>query len=792
MIGRRALLPLGPSGAGPAGLTVARFVEAAGAVPPLGIIGPEAVREAFDGDLNQLRDLLQSAIKKVLELSGDDDWWPYVHALFDDFIVVEMKDGKLRRYPYSVDGTDVTLGSPIEVRKTFTPVDDMREAVAIGPFLEASTTEGGRYRIRVIQAGPSHNGNFYPDDVLREAVSLFEGVRVFAKSDAEHLAGGGKDVRNLIGALKNAAFVEAAGGGGEIQADLVLIEPEGAIAVKIREAWDRQLTDLFGFSIDARARATQATHGGRRFREARKFLSVASVDLIVEPGAGGAIIKLLEAKGTKIMNREEIIQLLEAKGLLTGQDPDKLTDDQLATMLREAVQEGTPAAGGDPAPVNPLSSNQGGNQGDQVTREDLRMIEARADARATIAASSLPQAAKDRLQRRFRKADRFTEADVSSAIQDEADYLASFSGGGQVAGLGDGVRVQLLEGRFDKVDAMLDAFFDPDHRDHRHARSFRECYVAMTGDTRVSGDLRNCDDALMREALSSGSFGNVLGDSMTRRMIADYRAGSSYDVWRRIASVVPINDFRTQERTRYGGYGDIPEVAENGTYTALTSPTDEKATYAITKRGGTERVTMEMIKNDDVGVIRRIPTNLSRAAKRTLAKFVLDFFVDNPVIYDGTALFHASHGNLGATALGKASLAAGRLAMLKQTERDSNDRLGIGPRDLWVSPDLEETAVDLFRRNTEQDRNFIQTLSLTVIPVWYWTDVNDWMISADPMDIPTIEVGFLDGNEEPEMFVQDNPTNGSVFTNDQITYKLRHIYGGSVTDFRGVFKGVVV
>jgi hypothetical protein len=308
----------------------------------------------------------------------------------------------------------------------------------------------------------------------------------------------------------------------------------------------------------------------------------------------------------------------------------------------------------------------------------------------------------------------------------------------------------------------------------------------------VTGHLRDCDESLMREALSAGTFANVLGDSMTRRLLADYRLASPYDVWRRIATVVPVNDFRTQERTRFGGYGDLPAVAERGTYNALTSPTDEKATYAVSKRGGTESVSLEMIKNDDVGTIRQIPIKLSRAGKRTLAKFVLDFFVDNPVIYDGVALFHATHGNLGTAALDKTSYAAGRLAMLKQTERDSNDRLGIGPRDLWVSADGEEGAADIFRRNTENDRTFIQSLSPNIIPVWYWTDPNDWMMSADPLDVPTMEVGFLDGNEEPELFVQDSPTVGSMFNDDTLTWKIRHIYGGNLTDFRGVYKGVVI
>ena len=198
-----------------------------------------------------------------------------------------------------------------------------------------------------------------------------------------------------------------------------------------------------------------------------------------------------------------------------------------------------------------------------------------------------------------------------------------------------------------------------------------------------------------------------------------------------------------------------------------------------------------MITNDDVGAVQRIPKSLVRAAKRTLSKFALDFLKDNPEIYDENTLFHASHGNLGATALGAASVAAGRLAMKSQTEKNSNEKLGITPRFLWVPDELEETAVDLFRRNTEQDRNFVQSLSLDNVPVWYWTDVNDWCLTADPMDLATVEIGFLGGKEEPDLFIQDSPTAGSMFTNDKVTYKIRHIYGGTVTDYRGAYKSVV-
>lgn len=770
-------------------------------IPALGIVGTEAIREAFDGDLNQLRDLLQSEVKRVLELSGEDDWWPYIHALFDDRIVVEHKDGKLHAYPYTVDGTDVSLSSPTEVVKQYIPVSDatagsMREAS--GAFLEADATTGGVFRIRVIRAGLSGNRTLYTNTVLREAVPLFDGVRVFVKSDAEHLAGGGKDVRNLIGALSNVAFVEGSKPEtGEIQADFTLIQPDGDVAVQLREAWDRSLAGLFGFSINARGTGKRRKSGAMIIREATKITAVKSVDLIVEAGAGGEIINLIEAKGGDVMGREEIIIMLEAAGMVRA-DLENLDDAALQSKLdatfREAVARPNPPT---PEAGAGTPGDHGGDDGDNapVTIADLRMVEARGRAHTAIGASALPQPAQARLIERFTEATGFADADVTAAIEAEANYLrdAGF-GGGQVSGLGEGHgRVRLIESRFEKTESMLDAFFDPAHADHRHAQSFRECYINITGDTHLTGRVRDCDQALFREALDTATLSEVLGDSIHRRMIADYRLPTPYDVYRRLFTTpTPITDFRVNHRTRFGGYGDLPAVAKDAAYQALTSPTDEEATYQISKHGGLESINLETIANDDVGLVRQIPTKLSRAAKRTLSKFALDFMATNPVIYDGVALYHASHGNLGTAALDGAAVAARRLAMLQQTEKDSGDRLGIPARDLFVPSDLEETAVDLFRRNTENDRTFQQSLALEVIPVWYWTDPSDWFMNANPADVPFLELGFFNGNEEPELFVQDSPTVGSMFTNDQLTWKIRHIYGAAVIEYRGTQGSIVL
>ena len=407
-------------------------------------------------------------------------------------------------------------------------------------FLEAlETTEKGakRFKIRVISAGVSKNGNYYSPAALREAAPLFEGVRVLVRSDEEHIQGKGKDFRNLIGRLANPRFIEST---AEIQADFELIEPNGAIAVKLREAFEGGMTGLFGFSIDAAALAKPARINGQTVREACKITQVKSVDLIVEPGANGGIIDFIEA-----MNEE-------------GQT---MSEKEKETKEETNVQEAAPAITA------------------QEIDDKIRMVEARANAKATIAASSLPEMAKTRLKKHFETLADFKEADVETAIKDELDYLAKFTEA-NVKDLGAG-RAAVTKDRLETVSERLDAFFDEGHKDHRQALSFKEAYVDLTGDAKVSGRVEN-----FTEALTSTSFNNVLGDAITRRLVKEYNNKTQLDAWRKFASIVPVSDFREQKRVRMGGYGDLAAVSEAAAYAAVTSPTDDVAKYSASKRGG--------------------------------------------------------------------------------------------------------------------------------------------------------------------------------------------------------------
>lgn len=345
------------------------------------------------------------------------------------------------------------------------------------------------------------------------------------------------------------------------------------------------------------------------------------------------------------------------------------------------------------------------------------------------------------------------------------------------------------------------AAFNPDNADADFLQStdfgyavLREAYL---GGTR--------EGVRVTEAISAGTFGEALGDSIRRKMIQEYSL-PALQAWRRVVSnIESVPDFRTNRRVRIGGYGTLAAVAENGAYAAVTSPTDEEATYAATKRGGLETLSFEAIKNDDIRTLRQIPIKLGRAAAETLYRFVFVTLIQaNPTCtYDSVALFAAGHGNTGTAPLTQANLAATRALMRKQAAyNNTSEILDLAPKILLVPAELEETAFKLCNSAvavvsgtagsedaTTPNINAAQNLEYIVMS--RYTDVNDWFAIADPALVPTIELGFLDGQQDPELFVQDMGNVGAMFSNDQMVYKIRHIYSGAILDHRGFYRHVV-
>ena len=778
----------------------------------------------------------------IVEMGEDTYSIPYSET--DEEIVFDVeKASKVERAWVAAEAT-VTDEGLLHVIEAATGAEFM-----IAPLVESTgdTPDGSKWEVVLIKAGTSKNHVRYAEKVLKDAAPLFEGVKVLARADEEHTTGLGKSVRNIVGWIEGVSYKQKA-----LRGTLHISEAAQWLRTLLVDAWSQGKKDLVGLSIVAGGTGRIVREGMQQFTEVESITQVTSCDVVFEPAAGGGIVKLVAAVGKegsmdpKELTVEQLKEMRDAnpnifEELFKGSAPapaggeqqpqaDPPAGDGTAPAPAVADGPGQPQAAPAPAPTPGAPAPQPAMAGAIATAEagngeddDVVPVGAvgRIVIREALEQTKLPEISKQRITKRF-GGKAFKEAELTEAIKDEIDLFTALEKDGLVAPGGERREVQVTMEEATKYKAALDGFFanqdvEIDGTKVHRFKSFREAYVKLTGDLHITGRLPYAargglglseanggrvrvsrmvydpEEQAFTEAVLSSTFAEILGDSITRKMLADY-AALDLNIWDPIADVVPVNDFRTQRRMRMGGYPNLAAVAQDAAYAAMTTPGDEEATYAATKRGGLERVTLEAIANDDVGALRRIPQRIARAAGQTLHEFVLEFLAANPAIYDALALFHATHNNLGSTALSAASLKAARLRMRKQTDMSNSKRLGLAARFLWVPEDLEDVAFEILNADgkpgsADNDANFLRGKFETRV-VNYWTDTNNWFLSASKDQTPLIEIGFF-GSEEPELFTQDMGNVGEMFTNDRIVYKIRHIYGGAVLDFRG-FDGSVV
>src|SRR5437660_3231857 len=679
-----------------------------------------------------------------------------------------------------------------------------------GRVIEAKGTgsDGGRiFRVRVIAYGDSKNARRYPEAVMRAAAPLYEGVKAYDHHRAEGELRS-STISGLVGYYRNA---EATGDG--IEADLHLLPS----ATRAAEALDTSLTSqgeglspLVGISHDVMAMYRPIVAGGQRLQEATAIVKVNSADIVADPAAGGQATRMV-AGGTEITEtdpasvrdestKESDVTITTADVLAAFKDAD---DDALAAVGLRKVSESTTTT--EPSAASAVDSAPvGGEPSTESTGTAKASFMGKFMIRQMVADAGLPESAVEAVTALL--PEQVTEADLSTQIA----ALKTSLGLVERTGLTPTNTAAVTREAVDKKRDALDAFFAGDYVNGY--RSFREAFADFTGRRPKSFDedynrvilresLGEYDSGVTRstESMDSTTWNLVLGDSITRRMVAEY-VQPSLQTWRQVvSSTPPVNDFRIQRIQRVGGYGVLPAVNQGAPYQPRPSPPNEEVTYTFTKPGGTEDITLEMIANDDIRAIQRIPGKLGLAAAQTLYRFVWDILPTNAATsYDATALFAVGHANTDNPAvLGQSTLSVGRRKMRKQTAYgDSSDVLSFTPRVLVVPPDLEEIAFQLATSavaipstpaGPTDTPNIHQ--GLQVIVVDYYSDTNDWYLVCDPAMCPTIEVGFYQGRQDPELFTQSDPSVGSVFNADKVTYKIRHIYSGTVLDHRGFYRG---
>ena len=612
----------------------------------------------------------------------------------------------------------------------------------------------GELGVVVIRAGAA-NGLLFPAGVLARSAAAFEGAPCFVDHAGPLDAGraGGRSVRDLAGYLRGVRWDE---GRQAILGRLRLVSQAAWVGALARELGDEP---FFGLSADMWVR--------REGKEVRAIESVHSVDVVVNPAAGGRFL------GSSSEHRKE------ASEMRTEGEVQRV---QVAEEYTPRCDDCEPSGQG-AADLGPGAERL--SQEVQALRTELMETK--------LAHSGLPAPLVEAVRAQFR-GHTPSSAELDEEIARFRSAWAQALTGATIKGLGE---VQGMVTPLEKVTLAFERLMGlPETAAHRavaRLTGIRELYDLLTGDWERHGLFR--PERVTLANVTTTTMTSVVANVLNKVLLRAFESRPQW--WRPIAYE---EDFQTLNTVRWitlGGFGDLDTVAEGGSYTEK-SWDDAAETADFVKKGNYIGITLEMIDRDDVAAVRSIPRRLGLAAYRTLSAAVAALFTANggvgPTLSDGKALFHADHGNLGTASLDADSWDAVIQAMWKQTELNSSKRLGIRPRYCLVPIELEKTALTIFESDLEpgtdtNDAN-VRRNSSSVITVPEWTDASDWAAAADPGDLEGVCIGYRFGRA-PEIFVADSDVAGSMFTNDEMRIKVRFIYAVGIGNFRALYKNNV-
>lgn len=676
---------------------------------------------------------------------------------------------------------------------TLTPPDLPARLRIAGQICEGQQLDEQRnVRVTIIRGGASINGYYYNAEVLKALASLLENAQAYV----DHTNGPTRSVRDMVGFYRDAAFVpaDAQTPGGRVEATLHVLASADWLWSMIREACALNNPGLIGLSIDIygtwqplpKPPPGTSSKAGQALKEVTSVLALNSCDVVTRPSAGGAF--------QHILHHDDHSQAAFSP--------------QGAFPMSEQSNDLSPTESS-PEAVQEQLVNQQEAQETRALLAELRLERAQLALERRLLECTLPERIKTRLRKRY-QGRVFEMSELEGELDAQRELLADLTEAGLIRGNNyekPMLSTQITEA--EKVQAAFDRMFDLEIDNSRlgNVRGFtsiREAYARVTGDGSVANFNSQAHLGLTRLAEGSpierigeadtttATFSFLLGTSMNKRLLKDYQAWPAE--WTKFCTITPIRDFKQQTRVRLGAFGSLPTVAEDTAYSSV-SLTDTAATYVPSKRGNLVTVSREAIINDDLYAIKQIPTKLAVAAAYTLAEFVYGFLSNNPTIYDASALFTtgAPHSNLGSSALSTAAMQTGVTAMREQTNM-AGKRIGLRPRYLIVPPELEWTAMVVTKSAgvPGSNNNDINPMLGYVTPIVapQLSSATQWFFAADPAIVDTIEIGFVGGQVNPVLLVQDMPLYGLVFTQDVISYKVRQEYGGAVVDYRGLYRGI--
>lgn len=309
-------------------------------------------------------------------------------------------------------------------------------------------------------------------------------------------------------------------------------------------------------------------------------------------------------------------------------------------------------------------------------------------------------------------------------------------------------------------------------------RSMFEEVLAREG---VANTHRMGEEELLRAALTgTSSLPGILSAAANKSMAKGYQAAQT--TFEQFTTLGSNTDFKEATRYRLSEAGSLFEIKENGEF-VQDELTEGSAKTKVLTYGRGFSFTRQMIVNDDLSALTRIPSLYAAQAKRGINRLVYKALAE--------AKFTAKDGNLAATgaALSLATIDEARQAMRKQKNLRGEEFLNITPKYLIVPTKSEFLARQLLTSTSDPNAThygvtnpLMGSLQIITDAELDALDTDAYYFLADQMLMDTIEVTYLNGNQRPVIESQ------VAFDTLGIRYRIYMDYGVTVVDTKGIYK----
>lgn len=203
---------------------------------------------------------------------------------------------------------------------------------------------------------------------------------------------------------------------------------------------------------------------------------------------------------------------------------------------------------------------------------------------------------------------------------------------------------------------------------------------------------------MVGRALTTSDLPSILANVANKFLFDGYNTAD--ETWQEWVATGSATDFKTNTIARASETDDLDQILEAGEY-KYGQMSDAKETFKLATYGKLFNISRQTIINDDLGALTDIPFKHGEAWTRTVGDIVYAVLTANAAMGDGTALFHANHGNLGTAAVPSEATIAEAIKLMKlQKDIGGKRRLNIRP-EFFIAPVALEGASEVFFNSTQ-------------------------------------------------------------------------------------------